>query len=87
MTPALIISYIFRILSFLILARVILSWIRISPYDPRWGSLVTAIYQLTDPIIEPVRRILPPMGGLDFSPIIVLFLLNILQSFILGLVT
>ena len=86
MTPASIISFVFSTLSFLIFARVILSWIRISPYDPKWGQIVTTIYQLTDPIIEPVRRILPPMGGLDFSPIIVLFLLNMLRNFIIRLV-
>lgn len=80
-----IINLLFRILWFLILARVILSWVRVSPYHPTWGPIVTAIYQLTDPIIEPVRRILPPMGGLDFSPIVVLLLLDLLRSLIVSL--
>jgi YggT family protein len=80
-----LINLLFRILWFLILARVILSWVRVSPYHPTWGPIVTAIYQLTDPIIEPVRRILPSMGGLDFSPIVVLLLLDLLRSLVISL--
>ena len=79
------INIIFRILSFLILARVILSWVRVSPWHPTWGPVVRFIYQVTDPIMEPVRRIMPPMGGLDFSPIIVLFGLDIIRVLVVNL--
>lgn len=66
----------------LILARVILSFIRIDPYHP----LVRLVYDLTEPILAPIRRILPPMSGLDFSPLIALLLLQLLFRLITELI-
>ncbi len=64
--------------SLLILARVVLSWM-----SPMGGGPLTAfIYQVTEPVLAPVRRIIPPMGGLDWSPFIVLFLLSLLLRFV-----
>ncbi len=59
-------------------ARVILSWIpvgRDSPFFP----IVTIVYQTTEPILGPIRRLLPNLGGFDFSPLVVLLLLNFIQ--------
>lgn len=63
----------FTVLSLAILARVLLSWIpNLSPSNP----LVRILQQITDPILEPARRIIPPLGGLDISPIVVLLVLD-----------
>ena len=62
--------------SFVILARVLMSWVNVDPYSP----LARVIYDLTEPVLAPVRNLLPPAAGLDFSPIIVLVLLQILGS-------
>ena len=75
----------FDILIILILARVILSWVRPNPYDKTWGPIIRFVYQLTDPIIEPVRRALPATGGMDFSPIIVMVGLWIAERIIISL--
>ncbi|RMG89601.1 MAG: YggT family protein [Chloroflexi bacterium] len=80
-----IIDLVFRIFYILVIARVILSWIRISPYHPTWGPLVRITYDLTEPIMAPIRRILPPMGGLDFTPFIVLILLSVVQQVLIGI--
>src|SRR5580692_5222000 len=40
------------------------------------------IYRITDPLLRPIRRILPPMGGLDLSPLVLIFIIMFLQSFI-----
>ncbi|MEM7119584.1 MAG: YggT family protein [Chloroflexota bacterium] len=80
-----ILVLILQIYSYIILARIILSWVRVSPYDPTWGTLVSAIYQITDPVLEPARRLLPPMGGLDFSPILVFLGISLLQRLLIGL--
>lgn len=64
--------------SFVILARVLMSWVQIDPYSP----LARTIYDLTEPVLAPVRNLLPPAGGLDFSPIIVIILLQVLSEFI-----
>lgn len=58
--------------------RVILSWFPISPQSPV-ASIYRLLYQVTEPVLGPIRRMLPPMGGFDFSPLIVILLLGVLQ--------
>lgn len=53
------------------LARALLSWFRPQPGSPIW-PIADAIYRGTEPVLAPVRRILPPMGGLDLSVIVVI---------------
>lgn len=66
----------------LIFARVLMSWIQVDPYHP----VVRVIFNLTEPLLAPVRNMLPPAGGLDFSPIIVIILLQVLEKILEGLV-
>lgn len=61
-----------QLYSLVILARVLMSWVNIDPYSP----LARTIFNLTEPVLAPVRNLLPPAAGLDFSPIIVLVLLQ-----------
>lgn len=77
------VDIIFQAYTFLIFARIISSWIRIDPYHPFWGPILRFVYQATQPIMEPVRRLMPAMGGLDFSPIVVLLGLNLLRRLVL----
>lgn len=66
----------FEVLSLLILARVILSWV-----DRGGSSQVSQIiYELTEPILGPIRSIMPAVGMFDFSPIIALLLLRAIQQ-------
>ena len=60
----LILDYVF----WMVLIRVILSWVAPDPYNP----VVRVIVQITEPIMAPVRKMLPPMGGFDLSPMLVL---------------
>jgi len=78
-----IINLIFRIYSYMILARIILSWFSGSYYNP----VAKFIYKITEPILAPFRIILP-LGnvGLDLSPIIVFFLLNLLHRSIVNII-
>lgn len=74
----------FTIYYYLILANVIFSWIR--PMRGSWlYELSRVVSQLTEPLLSPIRRALPMMGGLDFSPFIALVLLNIVQRLVTGL--
>ncbi len=67
--------------SLLILARVVLSWT-----NPCGGGPFTAfIYQVTEPVLAPIRRLLPPMGGLDWSPFVALILLSLVVRLFTGL--
>lgn len=63
-------------LNLAIFARIIVSWL---PID-RDHTVVRILYEITEPIIGPIRRVLPTMGGLDFSPMIALILIRIAQS-------
>jgi len=67
--------------SFVILARVLMSWVNIDPYSP----LARVIFDLTEPVLAPVRNMLPPSAGLDFSPIIVMVLLQILGQILISM--
>ena len=77
-----LIGYISTALFILFIARMLFGIARISPYDPTWGSIVRLVFQITEPILEPIRRIIPPSGGLDFSPMIVLLILAMLRQFL-----
>ena len=61
-----------------LIARVVLSWT--NPMGG--GGLVAFIYQATEPILAPIRRILPPTGGIDWSPLIALLILGALLRFV-----
>jgi YggT family protein len=69
------------IFTFLVYARVILSWFPASPHGI-FGQISRIIYQVTDPVLLPVRRALPLVGPLDLSPIVVVIGLQILNSVI-----
>jgi YggT family protein len=60
-------------------ARVILSWIRVPS-----NQIVTLIYQITEPILRPIRRRLPLTWGIDFSPMIVFLLLIVIRIVVVG---
>ena len=72
----LLVSWAFRILWIALIVRVISSWLPISPYSGwiRWS------YALSEPILAPLRRVVPNLGGLDITPILAFFLLNIVES-------
>ncbi|GAB3369431.1 YggT family protein [Spongiibacter taiwanensis] len=58
-----------------IIASIILSWVAQGSYNPA----VQLLQQLTEPVMAPFRKLLPNMGGLDFSPILVFLLINVLE--------
>ena len=64
-----------------ILGRVIISWLNLSPDNP----FVVVLYQITEPILAPIRRVLPQMGMLDLSPMIALIIMMVIQRVLLRL--
>ncbi len=60
---------------FALLAMIILSWLAPGSGNPA----VFLLYQITEPVMAPFRKLLPPMGGMDFSPILVFILINVVQ--------
>lgn len=76
-----LINLVFTLLWLLVLAHVIVSWV-LNP----WHDVRRFIDSLVDPMLAPIRRILPSAGGIDFSPLVLLILLNILQRLLVSLV-
>ena len=62
-----------------LLARVFMSWFPLQP-GTAMASIASIIYQLTEPVMGPVRRLVPTIGMIDISPIVVFIGLQILQS-------
>jgi YggT family protein len=70
-----VVSLLVNIYFFALLAMIILSWIAPGSHHPA----VHLLYQITEPAMAPFRKLLPPMGGLDLSPILVFILINVIQ--------
>jgi YggT family protein len=78
-----LVNWIFTLYSFAIIARALLSWLRISYYHPVARFLI----QITEPLLTPLRRYIPPVSGLDITPMVALLILwlveRLLQTLIL----
>ncbi len=74
-----ILALVLQLFRWVLIARAIVSWIpNIDPYHPA----VQLLYQITEPVLEPVRRLVPPMSGFDMSFIIVLFGTIVLENLV-----
>ena len=74
-----IIDFLLTAYMWIIIGRAVISWVNADPHNP----IVRFLYEVTEPVLGRIRRMLPmSMGGLDFSPIIVIVLIMFLQSFL-----
>lgn len=64
---------------FSIMIVIIVSWVAPQSYNPA----VTLLRQITEPIMAPFRKIIPPMGGFDFSPMLAIFVIYVLQTIVM----
>ena len=62
--------------SLIVLVAVVMSWLQLSPSNP----IAQFVHAVTEPVLGPIRRALPPMGGLDFSPMVLLIGLRLLRG-------
>jgi len=62
--------------SLVVFAAVIVSWVQLPPNH----VIVSVLGRLTEPLLAPIRRVLPDMGGLDLSPLVLLFGLRIVRG-------
>jgi len=65
------------IYTYILIGRALLSWVNPDPYNP----IVMFLNRVTEPILYRVRRLIPDLGGLDISPIVVLLAIYFLQKF------
>lgn len=80
-----LVNIVFTLYSLAFIARALLSWVRISYYHPVAHFLI----QITEPILAPLRRYIPPVGGVDFTPMVALLILwfveQLLQTLVVAL--
>ena len=65
-----------EVYSFIVLASVLISWTGL----PKDNPIVETLDTLTEPLLAPIRSFMPDMGGMDFSPIVLIFGLNFLST-------
>jgi YggT family protein len=73
-----VIAALIDLYSLVVMLTVIMSWLPIGRRNP----LAMLLYRLTEPVLEPIRRALPPMGGLDLSPMVLFIALLFLKRLI-----
>ena len=76
-----LIAAVIQVYTMVLLARIVASWVNLDPSN----QLVQVLHQLTEPVLEPVRRVLPTAGMIDISPLVVCVGLHLLQRFVLSL--
>ncbi|MGN6059280.1 MAG: YggT family protein [Sphingomicrobium sp.] len=78
------------ILTWVIIGQVILSWLLafnvLNIHSGGVRAFIVALDRLTAPLYRPIRRILPDFGGIDFSPLVVLILIQVLQKLLNGVI-
>jgi YggT family protein len=63
-----------------IFIRALLSWFPIDPRNP----LVTLLYDVTEPILDPLRRVIPRLGMIDITPLVAIILIQVIGNFAAG---
>jgi YggT family protein len=66
----------FFILQFAIIVRALMSWFNPSPDNP----IVRIVYEITEPVLAPLRRIVPRIGMMDITPIVAILLMQVIES-------
>lgn len=73
-----LINFVLTAYMWIVIARAVMSWVNPDPYNP----IVQFLYRVTDPPLGWIRRFLPDMGGIDFSPMVLILGIVFLQSFL-----
>jgi YggT family protein len=83
-----LIDTVFQIVIVLLIAQVILSWLIyfnvVNTRHPFVNAVGRFLYQVTEPMLRPIKRIVPSLGGIDISPLILILLLGFLRILILS---
>ncbi|HKK13161.1 MAG TPA: YggT family protein, partial [Gammaproteobacteria bacterium] len=73
-----LVALVFNIYIFAILIQAILSWVNPGTYNP----VTSLLYSLTEPVLGPIRRFLPPISGIDLSPLVALVGLQVIKMLV-----
>jgi YggT family protein len=81
------ISYVIQLYVYIIIAGAVMSWLMafnvVNPYNQFVRSIWQGLNALTEPVLRPIRRMLPDLGGIDISPLVLILICFFLQSVVL----
>ncbi len=81
MDPVELIAAVVRVYTIVVVVRVVFSWL---PAPHRENEFHRFVFAITEPVLRPVRRMLPAAGPLDFSPFVVILLLSVVHRLLAG---
>jgi YggT family protein len=73
-----LINFVLSAYIWVVIGRAVISWVNADPYNP----VVRFLVQVTEPVLSRIRRVIPPMGGIDLSPMVLILAIIFLQSFL-----
>ncbi|MEO1066895.1 MAG: YggT family protein [Pseudomonadota bacterium] len=80
------IDLILSLITWIVIISAVLSWLFafnvINPSNQFVSTVANALYQMTEPLLRPIRRFVPPMGGMDLSPLVLLVGIFFLRTFL-----
>jgi len=76
----LFVDFLIRAIMMVVVISSLLSWFQLDPRNP----LVKLIQGIVGPILHPIQALMPPLGGIDFSPLVAILLLGLLRSLIIS---
>ena len=84
-------DFLLTILTWIIIGQVILSWLLafnvLNIHSNGVRTFILALERITAPLYRPIRKILPDFGGIDFSPLVILILIQVIKKLLAGVVT
>ncbi|WP_421725923.1 YggT family protein [Bauldia sp.] len=84
----LFVSWLLQLYIYVLIAAAVVSWLIafnvINTSNQLVSALVQFLYAVTEPVLRPIRNILPNFGGIDISPIVVILIIVFIQSVVLG---
>jgi YggT family protein len=79
-----VLYFIVNIYYYAIIASIIMSFVMLFTGNMNPHPILRVIWQLTEPVMAPIRKIIPPIGGLDFSPIFIFIAIQLIQNFLIS---
>lgn len=79
-----VVLFVVNIYYYAIIASIIMSFVMMFSGNMNPHPLLQLIWQLTEPVMGPIRKVIPPMGGLDFSPIFIFIAIQLIQNFLIS---
>jgi len=84
------ISYVLQLYIYILIAAAVMSWLIafnvVNPHNPIVAAIGEFLYRVTEPALRPIRNMMPNLGGIDISPVILILIIVFIQSVVLPII-